>query len=144
MEYKMIGKQVYLRLDPGDDLLETIKAVCQKENKIGSFQGIGACREVVIATFLEKEKRYADYQFNELLEIASLTGNTTFDRDGGILIHAHGVFSFLNQENKVEVTGGHIRRAIIGITGEIVLTLHDQKISRKHDPVRGVDIWDFS
>ena len=50
MEYKKINEDFYIRLDPGDEVLQSIKAICTAEQIYGGyFQGIGACSDVTIS-----------------------------------------------------------------------------------------------
>ena len=62
MEYKKINEDFYIRLDPGDEVLQSIKAICTAEQIYGGyFQGIGACSDVTISTYIvsckqQKEK----------------------------------------------------------------------------------------
>ena len=43
MEYRKFGKQYVIRLEKGEEIVSSIKDLCEKENiKLGSLSGIGA------------------------------------------------------------------------------------------------------
>ena len=49
MEYKVFGESIVLRLEKGEEVLESIKILCEKEDiKAGSISGIGASNNIVI------------------------------------------------------------------------------------------------
>ena len=76
MEYRKEKDTIYLRIDRGEDVLETIKSISKKEDvKAGYFQGIGACGRVVISTYLAEKSEYSDHTISGMIEMVSLLGN---------------------------------------------------------------------
>ena len=144
MECKKMGDEIYLRIDKGEKVMETIKAVCKKE-KVGGghFQGIGACGSATLSTYLPAAKNFLEHTFTGMLEMVSLTGNISA-AGSELFLHSHAVFSYLNVTQELTVAAGHLKEAEISYTGEIVITPTDQAIDRKTDPQTGIGIWKLS
>ena len=143
MEYRKETGAYYIRIDPGEDVMETIVKVCEENHVFGgSFQGIGACGEAVLSTYLPTTKEFQDHVLTGMLEMASLTGNVTKAADGKIGIHAHAVFSYLDGQ-KISTVGGHLTKATVSYTGEIVLRSSESPIGQRDDLVPGVNVWDL-
>ena len=144
MEYKKMGDEIYLRIDKGEKVMETIKAVCKKE-KVGGghFQGIGACGSATLSTYLPAAKNFLEHSFTGMLEMVSLMGNISA-AGSELFLHSHAVFSYLNVTQELTVAAGHLKEAEISYTGEIVITPTDQAIDRKTDPQTGIGIWKLS
>lgn len=142
MEYKKHGDLIYLRLDKGDETVNSILKVCEKENiSSATYSGIGGCGDVTVATLIPENNNFIKHNKRGLLEMISLTGNITSDLDGKLHSHAHAMFSYF-ENNKLEFLGGHLQSAVISYTGEIVITpVQNGLISRKHDADLGIDIW---
>ena len=50
MEYRVYGQDVVVRMDRGEEILDCIRQVCEKEHiLLGSVSGIGAIGEVTWA-----------------------------------------------------------------------------------------------
>ena len=144
MEYKKIGDEIYLRIDKGEKVMETIKAVCKKEKVCGGhFQGIGACGSATLSTYLPAEKDFLEHTLAGMLEMVSLTGNISA-AGCELFLHSHAVFSYLSGAQELAVAAGHLKEAEISYTGEVVITPTDQAIDRKTDPQTGIGIWKLS
>ena len=49
MEYRKYGKDYVLRIDRGEEILQAVSQVCEKENiRLGTVNGIGAVGEVTL------------------------------------------------------------------------------------------------
>ena len=147
MKSQKFGDKIYLRLDKGDEVLNSVLQTC-REQKISSatFSGIGACDKVVIGTYLPEEHDFLRHTKEEMLEMISLMGNVTQDANHTKLnIHAHGMFSYLNSEtNTIQYFGGDLKSAQIMYTGEIVIEpVIGGEISKQFDPNVGIDVWHF-
>lgn len=143
MEYKKINEDFYIRLDPGDEVLQSIKAICTAEQIYGGyFQGIGACSDVTISTYIPTTRSFKIHPFSGMLEMAALSGNITKDINGIPALHAHAVFSQLENEQLL-THAGHLQKAVISYTAEI--TLHPAKVTfeQRFDLVPEVGVWKF-
>ncbi|MDD2427031.1 MAG: DNA-binding protein [Eubacteriales bacterium] len=138
MEYKEIADTIILRVDPGEDIVAAVETACSEcEVKLGSIMGIGACNDVEIGIYLVEEQRYARKTIREEMELTSLLGNVS-TMDGELYIHLHANFG----NDKMEDLGGHLNRAIVSGTGEIIINKiagTASGIDRKKSPVTGIN-----
>ncbi len=92
MEYKVMNDQIYLRIDKGEYVIKTIKEVCQKEKiEAGYFQGIGACDEATLSTWLPEKEAFIHHQISGMLEMVSLMGNITTELKNLQNTHNHAL-----------------------------------------------------
>ena len=133
MHYKKIDNTTYiLRLVQGEEMIGSLKKFCGENNiKAGYFNGLGAVSEVSLAHYTVENKKYTEANSTEPLEIASLFGIITSDK-----LHAHGVFA----DNECKSYCGHVVKAIISATCEIILHAFDTSISRYADKKIGLDL----
>ncbi|MBP2638578.1 MAG: hypothetical protein H6Q72_4485 [Firmicutes bacterium] len=144
MEYKKMENEIYIRIDPDEDVMETIKNVCEQENIITAyFQGIGACGNVVLSTYCPATKEFIEHPYAGMLEMVSLMGNITENNLGNPSLHAHAVFSYLNENKEVKTIAGHMLKAVISYTGEIVIRVAPEKIGHREDIVPEINVWKF-
>ena len=145
MEYKKNKDTVYIRIDKGESVVQTILSVCRKENiQGGHFQGIGACDTAAISTYIPERNDFVDHTISGMIEMISLMGNISIDDKDEPFQHSHSVFSYLKDNGEIAVVAGHLKEAQIGYTGEIVLTPTEEKIGRVFDPLAGIDVWKLS
>jgi len=145
MEYRIEHGTVYLRIDKGEEVMQTIAAVCKRERiGGGSFQGIGACDRAVLSTWVATQHDFIFHPMEGMLEMICIHGNVSLDGEGEPYLHAHAVFSTLTEEGEVVVTAGHVKEARIGYTGEIVLALASSPIRRQFDERAGITVWSLS
>ncbi len=144
MEYKILNGEIYLRVDPNEELLTSIVKTCQQEKIFGGhFQGIGACSEITLSAFVPAENDFIVKNFSGMFEIISLMGNITSDAEK-INLHAHAMFSYLDENKNLQCIGGHLRRALINYTAEIIIRPAISTISRRFDIVPNVGVWNFN
>ncbi|HEV8601740.1 MAG TPA: PPC domain-containing DNA-binding protein [Patescibacteria group bacterium] len=130
------GNQYVLRFERGEELIEGLKQFCE-EQKItaGFFVGLGACSYLKLAFYNLLTKQYEEREFNETLEIASLTGNVAVLNEQ-LIIHAHGTFS----DKTLVAIAGHVSKLIIGGAGEIKFDKFDTTMKRKSDAITGLNL----
>lgn len=139
MEYRVFGETIVLRLEKGEDVIESIKNFCEKEDiKAGSISGLGASNYVVVGLFKVEEKKYYSNTFEEDFEITNLTGNISRMNDE-VYLHIHGTFA--NVEGKC--IGGHLNKAVISATSEIIITKINGDIGRKFSEEIGLNLIEF-
>ena len=145
MDYKKMRDNIYIRIDKGEDVVETILSVCEKEKLTGGhFQGIGACDFVAVSTYIAEKQEFVDHTRTGMIEMISLMGNISSDDEGKLYQHSHAVFSYLNEDGEQAMIAGHLKEARIGYTGEIILTPSEEKIGRMFDSRIGIDVWKLS
>ncbi len=139
MDYRKFGNTIIARIDRGEEILEQVRQLAHKENiKLASIQALGAVDAFTVGVFLTDEKKYVPNEFHGSFEIVSLHG-TINTMDGEFYCHLH--MSAGNE--KGEVFGGHLNRAVVSATCEMVITLIDGTVDRFHDPQIGLNLFRF-
>ena len=144
MEYRKFDDTYYLRLDIGDEVISSITQVCENENiTLAGVQGIGGCKNAVTGVYNLESKSYSEERIEALLEIVSLIGNIT-EVEGKPFLHAHAVFAYKDDNGITKTLAGHLLSAVIGLTGEIIITPQSGSIGRKVNDELGIKTWDFN
>ena len=139
MEYKRFGDTIFARLDRGEEILEQLKILALQENiKLASVRGLGAVDEFTVGVFKTDRKQYDANSFTGYFEIVSLTGTIT-TMDGEYYAHLH----MSDGNEKGEVFGGHLNRAMISATCELVIQVVDGTVERRFDPEIGLNVFKF-
>ncbi len=59
MEYRKFPQGYVMRLDPGEEIVEQLTALVERENvRLGSVSALGAAGDVTIGIFNTREKQY--------------------------------------------------------------------------------------
>lgn len=139
MEYRRFDHTIIARLDKGEEILEQVKTIALQEHiTLATVQALGAINELTVGVFYTDEKEYHANEFTGHFEIVSLNG-TINTMDGDFYCHLH--MSAGNE--KGQVFGGHLNRAIISATCEMVITILDGTVDRKFDPDIGLNLFEF-
>ena len=139
MEYKRFDATIVVRLDPEDEICESLLAIAEKEDiQFASISGIGAVNRIDIGVFETVEKKYYSNKFEDTFEIVSLAG-TLSRMDGKQYIHAHMSVG----DMKGNVVGGHLTSAIVSATAEIVLQIQPCVLNRKFSEKIGLNLFEF-
>lgn len=139
MDYRKFGNVIVARMDRGEEILEQIKIIALKENiKLASISALGATDDFTVGVYDVDEKKYYSNEFKCNFEIVSLTG-TINTMNGEFYTHVH--MSAGNE--KGEVFGGHLNRAVISATCEMIITLVDGNVDRYRDENIGLNLFKF-
>lgn len=139
MEYRRFGKQIVARMDRGEEILEQLNAICLKEDvKLASISALGAVDDFTVGVYKVDEQKYYSNHFQGAYEIVSLTG-TVNTMEGEYYAHLH----MSAGNDKGEVFGGHLNRAVISATCEMVISVIDGEVDRVKDPVVGLNVYKF-
>ncbi len=139
MEYRRFGQTIVARIDKGEEILEQVKVISQKENiRLAGVQALGAVGEFTVGVFRTKEKKYLANEFQGDFEIVSLTG-TINTMDGEFYCHLH--MSAGNE--KGEVFGGHLNRAVVSATCEMLIQVIDGTVDRSFSEEIGLNLFRF-
>ncbi|MBQ3264830.1 MAG: DUF296 domain-containing protein [Ruminococcus sp.] len=142
MDYRKFDDKLYVRLDKGDEIITALTAVCEKEKlSVAQIQGIGGCESVTVGVFDADKKCYNETTVEGLLEMTSLDGSLT-SYEGKPYLHLHAAFAYC-EDGEIRPLSGHLLKAVIGLTGEIVVTPAKGQIGRKYIEELGIRIWDF-
>lgn len=139
MDYRRFQNVCIVRLDPGEEILEQIKALSLLENiRLASVQGLGAVNDFTVGVFDPATKEYHANHFQGNYEIVSLTG-TINTMQGEFYAHLH--MSAGDGEGCVK--GGHLNRAVISATAELVVTLLPGAVDRAFSETVGLNLFQF-
>ena len=139
MEYRKFNNTIVARIDKGEEILEKIKEITLKENiKLANINALGATNDFTVEVFKVDEKKYYSNTFKGNFEIVSLTGTINTMNDD---FYAHLHMSAGN--DKGEVFGGHLNRAIVSATCEMIINIIDGKVDRYHDDEIGLNLFKF-
>ena len=139
MEYRRFDNKIVVRIDKGEEILESIKSIALKENiKLASVRALGATNDFTVGVYKIEEKKYYSNNFSGNFEIVSLTGTINTMNDE---FYTHIHMSAGN--DKGEVFGGHLNRAIVSATCEMVIDIIDGKVDRYFDEEIGLNLFKF-
>ena len=143
MEYRSMNGVCYVRVDKGEEIIQSLMEVCRRESiQAAVYTGIGGCSHAEIQTFIPEEGRFETESVDGMLELVSLTGNIVVDH-GEPVHHTHAAFSYKDgAEHKM--AAGHLKATTVLYTAEIELRpVIGGRIIRKHDPETGTGFWCF-
>lgn len=139
MEYKRFENTIVARIDKGEEIIEQIKTIALKENiKLAAVSALGAVNDFTVGVFKTAQKEYRSNSFSGDFEIVSLTG-TINTMDNEFYCHLH--MSAGNE--KGEVFGGHLNRAVVSATCETVITEINGRVDRRFDENIGLNLFEF-
>jgi len=139
MEYKRFGSKIIVRIDKDEEILEKVKELALKENiRLAAVQALGATNSFTVGAYNVAEKKYYANTFSGSFEIVSLTG-TINTMNGEFYTHLH----MSAGNDKGEVFGGHLNRAVVSATCEMVVDVLDGTVDRAYDPVTGLNLFQF-
>lgn len=139
MEYRRMKNTIIARIDKGEEILEKVKELALTENiKLASVQALGAIGDFTVGVLKTEEKQYKSNHFQGDFEIVSLTG-TINTMDDEFYTHLH--LSAGNEQG--EVFSGHLNRAIVSATCEMIVQVIDGRVDRKFDEDTGLNLFDF-
>jgi len=139
MEFKRFGKKFLIRIDKGEEIVETLKKFCQ-DNKIilGYITGLGATNKVKVGLYDIDKKQYFSKEFFGNYEIAPLYGNISTMK-GETYLHLH--INICDSEHKS--FGGHLNSAVVSATFEGIIEQIDGEVDRVLDKEIGLNLIKF-
>ena len=139
MDYRKFGSTYVMRLDPGDEIVEKVLWLAAVEQiKLATVTGLGAVDNVTLGIYSPDTKQFKANMFHADFEIVSLTGNITTQR-GRPYAHLHMSVSDL----AARCYGGHLNRAVVSATAEIVIQTIPGEIDRRPDAKIGLNLMHF-
>ena len=138
MRFKQIDESPHtfiLVFKTGDELAAGLSRFA-KEKKLSnaSFKAVGALSSVRLDWFNWETKKYDPaVTLDEQLELLSLIGDVALKGDEPV-VHAHAVVS----RRDGSAYGGHLRRADVRPTCEVVLTTSPVHLEKALDPETGL------
>ena len=139
MDYRKFGSTYVMRLDPGDEIVEKVLWLAAVEQiKLASVSGLGAVDNVTLGIYSPDTKQFKANMFRADFEIVSLTGNITTHR-GRPYAHLHMAVSDLAGR----CYGGHLNRAVVSATAEIIIQTIPGEIDRQPNAKIGLNLLHF-
>ena len=140
MEYKRQGNTIIVRVDKGEDIIKELLSLSEKENILFAYiSGLGAVNDIELGIFDTSAKKYHSKRLIGDFEITSLVGSLSRKEDKPY-IHVHmSVGNVLTNE----FFGGHLNKAIVGATAEIVLNVVEIVVEREFVEEIGLNLLKF-
>lgn len=138
MNFKQIDNSpqtFVLVFDTGDELADgLLQFAKQQKLSAASFKAVGAFSSVRLAWFNWETKKYQpSVTLDEQVELLSLIGDVAL-KDGEPAVHAHAVIG--KQDGSAH--GGHLVRAVVRPTCEVILTESPAHLQKVIDPESGL------
>ena len=129
MDYRRFDNTIVLRIDRGEEVMEKLQEICEKEGVfLGSISGLGAASFVEMGLYDVEYKIYKGTELEKPLEVTSLIGSVT-ESEGKPYLHVHITVG----DAEGNSFGGHLKKCVIGGTCEIFLQVVDGHVGRQKD-----------
>ena len=139
MDYRRFGDTYMLRIDVGEEILQSLKELCEKEGiRLAQVNAIGAADRAAIGVYDLAEQKYHQEDLEGFMEIANLSGSVT-EMNGQPYIHLHAALA--DQRNVVH--GGHVISLRVGATCEMFVRVLEGEVTREKDAGLGINLWKF-
>jgi hypothetical protein len=118
-----------------DELAANLKQFAlDQQLSAASFKAIGALSSVQLAWFNWATKKYeTSVQLEEQVELLSMIGDIA-ESDGKPQVHAHVIVG----KSDGTAHGGHLQKAVVRPTCEVILTESPEHLRKKVDPESGI------
>lgn len=144
MQFKLLSDTDNLRifvvvLDAEEEAMSTItEFVRSHEITAASISGIGAFSKTTLGFFDLHRQEYEHTEIVEQCEVLSLLGDCALDEKGVPGLHLHTVLGTRSCDAK----GGHLLRAIVRPTLEVIISETSATMRRKFRPEFGIPLLD--
>jgi predicted DNA-binding protein with PD1-like motif len=130
------GDRVFaLIYETGDEVVSGLMGFAREHRtRSAHFTAIGAFSDVVLAYFDWPTKKYQEIPVSQQVEVLTLAGDIAWKDDGEPVVHAHVVVGCSDGSAR----GGHLKKAHVRPTLELVLTEYPKHLERRHDPASGL------
>lgn len=140
MDYRRFGSTILARIDRGEEIMEQLEKLSLTEHiTLAHINALGAVSEMTVGVYSVEKGAYEKNTFTGDLEVVSLHGTIT-TKDGAYYPHLH----MSAGDESGHVFGGHLNRAVVSGTCEMVITLLDGTVERKLDTEYGSGLNIFS
>jgi predicted DNA-binding protein with PD1-like motif len=138
MHYKLVDEKprtFVLIFETNDELAQSLKTFASEQKLASaSFKAIGALSSLKLGWLNWETKQYEPcVSLDEQVELLSLIGDVAL-KDGEPQVHAHAVIG----KRDGTAHGGHLLRAHVRPTCELVLTESPTHLKKEFDPAAGI------
>ena len=139
MQYRKFENKFFIRIDKGEEIMSTLENFCKEKNiKLAEVKALGAVDDFEVGLFDVVEKKYHKNNFKFPAEITSLWGTVT-TQNGQVYLHIH----MSAGDSKGNVFGGHLTRAVVSATCEMIVEISDGIVERKFNDDVGLNLFEF-
>lgn len=116
MEFTRSESDLFVRLDPGEEIHATLKALADEVgfNAAAITSGIGRTREMIYG-YMNEDGVYIRRNLDAPSELVSLSGNIARTLDGKAFTHIHCCWS--DDDNNVHA--GHMFECVVHVVAEL-------------------------
>ena len=127
------------RIDRGEEILAAVREIAGAEHiQLASVSALGATNDFTVGVYNVDQKQYHANDYKGNFEIVSLTG-TINTMDGEFYTHLH----MSAGDEKGQVFGGHLNRAVVSAVCEMVITVIDGVVDRRFSEEIGLNLFRF-
>lgn len=124
--------------DEGDEVIQGLEKFAKDKNlSASSFTAVGAFSKVTLGYFMLDQQEYKHIPIEEQVEVLALLGDITLSNNEP-KIHAHVVVG--KQDGTAH--GGHVLKAFVRPTLEVIITETPAHLQRKMVPKYGIPLID--
>lgn len=122
-------------LETEDEVMDCLQKFAEREClSAAQLSAIGALSDAQISYFDWSTKAYLCNPVNEQVEVAALNGDIAIGPDGKPAVHIHVVLG----RRDGSALAGHLKRAHVRPTLEVILTESPTHLRKQHDPETGL------
>lgn len=145
MQFRRFNNIYFVRIDRGEEIMSSLEKLCTDEKiTLAEVKALGAVDDFEVGLFDVAEKKYHKNNFKFPAEITSFWGTVT-TKEGKIYLHIH----MSAADVKGQVFGGHLSRAVVSATCEMIV--HDISegssngfaVERKFNEEVGLNLFEF-
>lgn len=133
------GDRHVIRFESGEEVLDALhRFIAEKDVGYSFASAIGGVAWIRLGYWDVREKEYRHKDFEEQLEVLTLSGDTSL-KDGEPHLHMHGVFG----RPDYTTLGGHVMACRANPTLELWMRTESMPLRRVHDDETGLDLLDL-
>ncbi len=126
MEYRRSGDKSVVRLDEGEELIASLKALCERERVSAAWiTGFGFTTRMTLRVYDLEKDEFSFPTLTGAMEITSITGNV-LPVEGVLTPHVH----IAAGDHDGRVWGGHLVSCDVVATAELLLMVLDLPLVR--------------
>ena len=140
MEYKKFGDTYVVRIMRGEEVMAKLTELFNKENiRLATIEGIAAAGKIVMGCYDFDTKYFKQTVFEgQTFEVSSFLGSVS-ELNGEPYLHVHVCFA--GEDGTAHA--GHLKEAVIAVTGELFIRCIDGHVGRTYDEVTGLNLFDL-
>jgi uncharacterized protein len=130
------GQRTYaVVLETGDEVMQGLQQFVERERiTTAQLSAIGALSDAVLAYFDWERKDYREIPVREQVEVAAMNGDVALSPSGEPALHMHLVLG----KRDGTALAGHLKRAHVRPTLEVIVTEQPAHLQKVHDPESGL------